>query len=943
MNNGSIGHCVVAGAGGMLCLFSAQARIVLEPAGGGQVGGGVFAAAAAVPAAAAPAPVAALADVLRLANGDVLHGTLVSVNGTGAEGRLVWKHAAAVGTVEFSSTAADRIELAPRPAAGMREQVGSVQLANGDLLPGEVVSVDGANLLLDSWYAGRLFLPRQTLLGAVLAVPKANVKIVYDSQTDGLKGWLQPDGQALSKEWHCDKGVISTTQYGSLLIDGTAFPERVRFEFDIDRNAASSGMEVSLFCAPGKKTDEKPWPRMQFYDNLHNVMFMKPSGRGGGWSGDSEETPKEMRETGSNACHIAVLTDKTEGLAVILMNGRMLKTWSLAESVRHGGKGFMFRNISPSLKLANVRVSAWNGMMRQGEEEPVRLTRDAVVLGDGDRMQGKLLAVTDKAVRLETAYGRLPLEIPREQVMRLGFAGAAAASAVPPARGPGEILVRLAGKGGGCVTLAPTSLTDGVLKGIGAGIGGVSLPLAGISGLEWLPAGAKKGRKPFSDGLVLTGGDKLHGELISLAGGRLVWKPAGALAGVEFRLDGVDAVRLRPVLSDTVSGRRDYVSLTNGDQLAGRLLSLDTQALVLETDYAGKLVIPRAMLRRVVVGREGSDALYAGPVGLAGWGVASPPNQDKVEPAAYWKYENGTLVTIQDGATLGREVPGLPDAACFDFDVAWTNSADLQFSFFADQVVPADFGYTGYNLGIPLASTNISMNFLEKNGSSGTGQGAQYVLPDEVRKTHVTVKANRKTGRIILLFDGNTVGEFKEFCRNRCKGSCFAFRNLPEGMEISAIRVTPWENAKPAPGGAAATGGEVQPGQDSVLFANGDRLMGHAALAAGTGKVKLETEMVAPMEVPLERIAEIAQAASAAPAPVAGAVRVWLTGDAGWMTLAAAAELQDGRLKGMSAGFGAVEIPLARLARLEVVRPEKPPAEKKKSGGGGRGHRIMIH
>jgi hypothetical protein len=63
-------------------------------------------------------------------------------------------------------------------------------------------------------------------------------------------------------------------------------------------------------------------------------------------------------------------------------------------------------------------------------------------------------------------------------------------------------------------------------------------------------------------------------------------------------LHGIQAsVRLRNGLSLPKSAQR--IGLTNGDEFPGNIVSLDDKILVLDTWYAGRISVPRSMLRRI--------------------------------------------------------------------------------------------------------------------------------------------------------------------------------------------------------------------------------------------------------------------------------------------------------------------------------------------------------
>ena len=98
---------------------------------------------------------------LHLSNGDIFSGELV---GFDAKEGLQWKHPAAKAPWIIAPESLARLEL--HPAVVPREQrrhSALVRLVNGDTLVGDVVGLNAEHLLLETWYAGRLSLPRFAL------------------------------------------------------------------------------------------------------------------------------------------------------------------------------------------------------------------------------------------------------------------------------------------------------------------------------------------------------------------------------------------------------------------------------------------------------------------------------------------------------------------------------------------------------------------------------------------------------------------------------------------------------------------------------------------------------------------------------------------------------------------------------------------------------------
>ena len=136
-------------------------------------------------AAAAPMSAHADADCLSFRDGDVLYGKLLEIQ----SGSLIrWQHADASEPIDFKPENVAQIDFSPRPlTVGRTDYSCKLWLANGDALAGNLIACDRDALTLDTWYAGKLKIPRRAL--QTLAF-NPRTPVVFDGPT-GLDGWTQ--------------------------------------------------------------------------------------------------------------------------------------------------------------------------------------------------------------------------------------------------------------------------------------------------------------------------------------------------------------------------------------------------------------------------------------------------------------------------------------------------------------------------------------------------------------------------------------------------------------------------------------------------------------------------------------------------------------------------------------------------------------------------------
>ena len=121
--------------------------------------------------------------VLTFNNGDKMSGTMI---GYEAKKGILWRHPAISGGMRVESTSVRKISLSNEVAPkGARIHSARVRLVNGDEIAGELSALDEKMLTIDTWYAGRLRIPRAAI---VHLVPGALSKVVFEGP-DSLKGW----------------------------------------------------------------------------------------------------------------------------------------------------------------------------------------------------------------------------------------------------------------------------------------------------------------------------------------------------------------------------------------------------------------------------------------------------------------------------------------------------------------------------------------------------------------------------------------------------------------------------------------------------------------------------------------------------------------------------------------------------------------------------------
>ncbi|MSR43021.1 MAG: PDZ domain-containing protein [Pedosphaera sp.] len=153
------------------------------------------------------------AGSLYLTNGDVFSGEFVVFD---PKQGLQWRHPAAKTPWLVAVESLAKIELHPvATPKELRRHNTHVRLVNGDVLAGDVIELDAAQLTLDTWYAGRLNLPRAALRDVSFS---AHGRAVLDGAA-AFTGW---GGGVMGVQLGQDGEEIGGVLVNSLVANGPA-------------------------------------------------------------------------------------------------------------------------------------------------------------------------------------------------------------------------------------------------------------------------------------------------------------------------------------------------------------------------------------------------------------------------------------------------------------------------------------------------------------------------------------------------------------------------------------------------------------------------------------------------------------------------------------------------------------------------------------------------
>ena len=361
-------------------------------------------------------------DALYLRNGDLLHGKLAGVDSTNG---ISWTRGDAVNVFSFAPAHVMEIVLG---GASLSRQAGSsnycnVQLKNGDMLGGELVAYDGKTLSIDTAYAGKITLPKETV---AMLLPVGVPKPVLFEGPNGLGGWthgkVNAAGVMESGEWVYQNGAFYAVKSASIARD-VGLPDSSSLSFDLEWRGFFH-VAVALYTEylhPINLANKETEPNFGGFYSLQinpfsaNLLPVKQT-----------EALRYMGQTPlqhlaqKTSAHFDIRVSKEKRTVALLIDGTLVKQWSDSDTFAGTGKAVRFVHQGQgAVKLSNIKITEWDGQF----EEPPTITpnksSDLTRLKNGDRIAGAVRSIEEGKMKVEGA-GTL-LEIPMTRVKQTEF------------------------------------------------------------------------------------------------------------------------------------------------------------------------------------------------------------------------------------------------------------------------------------------------------------------------------------------------------------------------------------------------------------------------------------------------------------------------------------------------------------------------------------------
>ncbi len=363
------------------------------------------------------------AETIELKNGDILSGDINSLD----KDHVTLNSPLSGTPLEIKADSIGRIVF-PGQAKDSPTHTERLTLSNNDVIPCKVLSMDDKNLHISTWYAGKFSIPRASIHSLQFGISEN--ESIYKG-LDNLAQWSKRDGK-----WTQSGRKYSCRGAGSIArkLDLT---KNVGFSFDLSWKEKPNF--VFRFCAE----NDSAMTKQDTYELLFNsggmqIRRFENSKQPGAPLADIPIKPHTISE---QTLHIDLRVNRDSKLITLFINGKEEGTWPdpFAES-----KGNYIILNSRSSKdgtciIDNFQVSSINdGSSPRHREKNIANKTDVLLDSEGEKISGKINSISQaepnkRKVTFAANYSENPIQVPDRRISTLFFARSEKATPPSPA------------------------------------------------------------------------------------------------------------------------------------------------------------------------------------------------------------------------------------------------------------------------------------------------------------------------------------------------------------------------------------------------------------------------------------------------------------------------------------------------------------------------------
>ncbi len=378
---------------------------------------------------------------VQLLNGDVFRGKFI---GFDPKKGVLWRHPHITPDMQIHPTSVAHVTLAESsfPSTAKKHSC-NVELANGDSLSGDLVSMENGKLLLKTWYAGDLtinrtalksLIPGYTAAKTLFEGPKSSKNWSFVNPNNGIvAGRVPPQGAippailqkriaANSGNWKFTKDGLECATSGAMVGRNlNDLPDRASIEFDVEWSSYLN-LYVNIYTDKlnsYSSCNAYSLRLNQTYAYLYRYSLTRGSQRVG-------SNIRINLASLKNRASIALKVDKKNRTLALYINGKYTTKWKDVNAEFAGkGKGLLFSSRSTNpMRISQIKVREWNGNLPgQNKISVDNGKEDLVVFSNEDSITGNLIGIKEGQMKFKTSFAELPIPLETVSTINLSKEG----------------------------------------------------------------------------------------------------------------------------------------------------------------------------------------------------------------------------------------------------------------------------------------------------------------------------------------------------------------------------------------------------------------------------------------------------------------------------------------------------------------------------------------
>ena len=221
--------------------------------------------------------------------------------------------------------------------------------------------------------------------------------------------------------WRFENGALVTNSVGSMIGRELKWPKQADLSFNFNWSNMPA-MDVIICADKVREYNAMNGYKLRIYQNYAH-LFRNTSPDGVSYNTTSLGTVS-LKWPSSRKVKIRLLVDKKKAEILMLLDGKLVKTWKDTNGFVGGGGALGFNpQLAGKMEISSIQLKSWNGVRpNKGSGFSIVAGRaDQVQFSNGDNLSGSIISIKDARVSVKTPFAEVP--VPMEKISAIIFAG----------------------------------------------------------------------------------------------------------------------------------------------------------------------------------------------------------------------------------------------------------------------------------------------------------------------------------------------------------------------------------------------------------------------------------------------------------------------------------------------------------------------------------------